>query len=138
MEKFSKLLEQKAKSQKPMSGPEKDAKLKAVHKMRKMAADEMASPLKSLKKVTVASDKPEGLAAGLDKAKEMVGGHDDPAMAKLEEETGEDLDNDNEMGEDSAHAEKVLGHDEKEPEDMSPEELKHKIEELQALLKMKM
>lgn len=132
MEHFKKLLEKRAGSQKPMNDLELGAKKRAVQEMRKMAADEMAIPLKGLKKVTVASDSPEGVKTGLDKAKEMLSsGEHDPDMEGLEEEMGEDLDHDNEAGEDPEHAEKVLG--EKEAP-MSEEELDEKIQEL---LKMK-
>lgn len=141
MEKFAKLLQSKAKSQKPMSGPEMDAKKRAVHEMRKMASDEMATPLHNLKKVTVASNSPEGVKVGLDKAKEMLNSHEEgspeeeasesPEMEKLEEETGEDLDRDNEEGEDPEHVENVLDHD------MSPQEIQEKIMELQKLLAAK-
>lgn len=147
MSKIHELLQKKAKEQsKPLGGPEKDAKLRAVKEMRKMASDEMSGPLKSLKKVTVASDSPQGLEHGLDKAKEIMHGGEqdeqDPDMEHLEEETGEDLDHDNEEGEPAEHAEKVLGH-EAEPEhgdeddDLSPEEIQAKIAELEALLKAK-
>lgn len=131
MKKFAELLESKAKVQKPMHSAEKDAKLKAIHEMRKMASDEMAMPLKNLKKVTVASDSSEGVKKGLEKAKEMMGQHE-PMMEKAEEEAGEDLDKDMEMGEE--HAE---GMGEVDPEDMSPEELQEMIQELQKVLAAK-
>ena len=113
MDKFAKLLESKAKSQKPMMGPEKDAKLRAVQEMRQMASDEMAMPLKNLKKVTVASDSPKGLSEGLEKAEDIVEGSEGMMEEGME------------MGE------------EKLPEEMSPEELEAKIQELQELLAVK-
>ena len=149
MDKFKQMLQMKAKDAKPMSNLEKNAKLKAVHQMRKMATDEMSEPLKNLKKVTVASNEPEGLKMGLEKAKQMLG--HDPEMEQMEEETGEDLDHDNEEGEDPAHQMKVMGHEEGSPEEeasespeeekaeeeMSPEELQAKIHELQMMLQEK-
>jgi ribosomal protein L29 len=134
MEKFAKLLESKAKSQKPMSGPEKDAKLRAVHEMRKMASDEMATPLKHLKKVTVASNDPEGLKSGLDKAKQMLeGSPEEEASESPKDEMIEDQhgDSDAEMQDEG----EVPDH--QEAEQMSPEELQAKIMELQKLLAAK-
>lgn len=135
MEKFEKLLEKKAKSQKPMSNVEKDAKLRAIHEMRKMATDEMALPLKGIKKVTVASDSPEGVKKGLEKAKEMLGHEAGPEAHALDEampghEESEELETSAEH-----EAEGVEG--EAAEEEMSPEEIQAKIDELQALLKAK-
>lgn len=138
MKHFKDVLEKKAASQKPMGNLEKSAKLRAIQDMRKMASDEMVVPLKGLKKVTVASNSPEGVEAGLEKARAMVSEHkDSPEMQALEEEMGEDLDHDMEMGEDSEHAEHVLGEEDEEATEMSPEEMQAKIAELEALLKAK-
>lgn len=125
MEKFAKLLESKARTQKPMSSPEKTAKMRAIHEMRKMASDEMALPLKNLKKVTVASDSPEGVKEGLDKAQDMMG---HMAEGSPEEEMLESPEM--EMSESGEH-------EEKSEEEMSPEELQMKIMELQKLLDTK-
>jgi hypothetical protein len=125
MDKFTKLLENKAKTQKPMSGPEKSAKLRAVQDMRKMASDEMAMPLKNLKKVTVASNTPEGVQTGLEKAKEMLEGGSEETSESQHEAMMEG----DEMGEHSL--------EEKDPEEMSPEELEMKIAELEKLLSVK-
>lgn len=56
----------------PMSGPEKDGKLAALAKLAGGAQDEMGKKLGSLKKVTVASNTPEGLQVGLKKAEDMA------------------------------------------------------------------
>lgn len=131
MEKFHKLLENKAKSQKPMSSPEKDAKLRAIQEMRKMASDEMAVPLHGLKKVTVASNNPEGIKEGLDKAKELMDHpHDSEPMEH--DEIGDD---ESEESPEEEQSEEVP--DEKDADDMSPEELQMKIAELQKILAMK-
>lgn len=130
MEKFAKLLESKAKMQKPMSSPEKDAKMRAVHEMRKMASDEMVEPLKNLKKVTVASNDSQGLKSGLDKAKEMLSsGHG--LEGSPEEEASESPEQEMQEGEQGEIP------DQKDAEQMSPEELQAKIMELQQLLAAK-
>jgi hypothetical protein len=114
MEKLIKLMEKKAKSQKEMMPLEKDAKVRAVQAMRKMASDEMAGPLKQLgaKKVSVMADSEEGLKEGLEKAEEIV---EEGLPKKLDSEEGEE-----EMGE-------------MEEECKSPEEVDAKIAELEAL-----
>ena len=114
MKKLIELMEKKAKSQKDMMPLEKDAKVKAVQAMRKMASDEMAGPLKQLgaKKVSVMADSEEGLKEGLEKAEEIV---EEGLPKKLDSEEGEE-----EMGE-------------MEEECKSPEEVDAKIAELEAL-----
>ena len=85
MDKFEKLL-QKKKKDKPMSDVAKDAKMSVVKDLQQMASDAMRTGLKGgLKKVTVASDSPEGLKAGLEKAEEIVEKKDE--MEGDEEET---------------------------------------------------
>lgn len=105
-----------------------DAKMNMLKDLRKMAGNMMGEDLKGkmdgMKKVTVAAPDEESLKAGLDKAKEVV--EKDP-MEMLEEDTGEDLDMDNEQGEPEAHKEAVMG-------DMSHDEIKKQIEELQKKL----
>ena len=143
-DKFAKLLEKKKKEGKTLNPLERDAKMSVMNDMKQMASDEMGDRLKGLKKVTVASDSAPGLSEDLDKAKELLGDHDqeDPDMEKLEEETGEDLDHDNEEGEPLEHQEQVLGHEdgqeEHEDADLSPEEIEQKIQKLMLLKKSKM
>ena len=48
------------------------AKKKVVSAIRDWAKGEMGNKLKGMQKVTVASDSPEGLKKGLEKAEEMV------------------------------------------------------------------
>tara|TARA_R110000868_G_scaffold66014_10_gene197044 strand:+ start:3846 stop:4304 length:459 start_codon:yes stop_codon:yes gene_type:complete len=72
--KLDKLMEKKKKD-KPMSDMAKEAKMSVVKEMQAMAAGAMKDGLKGgLKKVTVASDSPEGLKEGLDKAKQIADG----------------------------------------------------------------
>lgn len=113
-DKFLKLLEKKRGESKSMRPLEKDAKMRAVHQMRKMASDEMVEPLKGLKKVTVASDSSEGLKTGLDKAEDLI----ESKMSEMPDE---------EEVMDSAKEE--MG----EEELQSPEEIDAKIKELEAL-----
>lgn len=56
-----------------MSENSKKAKLVALKEAHGMAKKMMEDDLKGLKKVTVASDSPEGLKAGLEKAEDMIG-----------------------------------------------------------------
>ena len=56
---------------------EKEAKLNAIHGMKKMAGDMMADDMKGMQKVTVAAPDKELLAKGLDKAKEVLGHSED-------------------------------------------------------------
>ena len=169
MHPFNKLMEKKMKegAHKQMSPVEKQAKMNAVKDMRKHVSDQMAEPLHSLKKVSVASDSPEGLQAGLEKAKQVVqqgpdmgddgsqmladGGfpnekfpkqddgmagslHDDD-LEGLEEETGDDLEHDDERGEPVGHVAQVMeGHAEQHASDLNehstPDEIEAKIQEL--------
>jgi hypothetical protein len=168
MHPFNKLIaKKKAEGMKPMSPVEKQAKMGVIQDMRKMASDSMASPLHDLKKVSVASNSPQGLAMGLDKAKQIVshnpeddeqglahGGEvenhapgmdeNDPdhdsgdlhhaSMEGLEEETGDDLDHDNESGEDVDHIAKMdESHAEAHASDLeqlSPEDIDKRMQEL--------
>jgi len=101
-----------------------DAKMNMLKDLRKMAGNMMGEDIKGkmdgMKKVTVAAPDEESLKAGLEKAKEVV--EKDP-MEMLEEDTGEDMDMDNEAGE----LEPTMG-------DMSHDEIKKQIEELQKKL----
>ncbi len=156
MHPFNKLMQKKKMEGKEMSPVERQAKMNVVHEMRKMASDEMSEPLKNMKKVSVASNSPEGLKEGLDKAKQVVSGQGmahgglaeshapgmeedasnpgGPDMESLEEETGDDLDHDNEEGESLEHAQAVLGgHDEGHDSPMSPDEIDARIMELMKL-----
>ena len=90
-----------------------------------MGAD--SDKVKGLKKVTVASNSPEGLKHGLDKAKEIVANPDaESELADTSEEGGE-LEEGSEDEESSESAE--LEHDEQEIDD-----LKAQIEALKAKL----
>lgn len=112
MDKLMKLMEKKASSQKKMSPIEKDAKVRAVEAMRKFASDEMAGPLKGLKKVSVAASDDEGLKKGLEKAEEIVEGGLPSEKEMMDEEETSEMD-----------------------EYESPEEVDAKIAELEALKK---
>lgn len=90
-------------------GMKKDAKLNVLKHLRKMASDMMGDDVKGgmMKKVTVAAPTTEALKEGLDKAEEVV-----------EEMPGEEADYTDDM----------------DMENCTPEELKAKIAELQAML----
>lgn len=112
MGKMESLFAKKKKDGKEMSSMEKDAKMSVVHDMKKMAMDAMGDKLKGLKKVSVASDSPEGLKMGLEKAKELVTSHpnspesDNDNSPENEEEVGETEESpEEEQSEDSAMSE---------------------------------
>ena len=71
-----------------MSPEQKSAKLSALDGMRSEMENLIGNDLKSkgMKKVTVASDDKQGLASGLDKAKEMLGSSEEESseMGDLE------------------------------------------------------
>jgi hypothetical protein len=64
-----------------LSDGEKKAKLQALMGMKDLANSHMGNKLKNLKKVTVASNSPEGLKAGLHKAEDMADPNDSDAAA---------------------------------------------------------
>lgn len=119
------LMNMKSKG-KPLSDREKEAKMKVVEAMRDMATSEMSGKLKGLKKVTVASSDEKGLAAGLEKAKEMIarkggeGSEISDALAEGEEESLEASD------EEEVAEESVI-------DSMSEQEVEEKLAELMAL-----
>jgi hypothetical protein len=96
-----------------LSNLEKDAKSSVLRDLSDQAGKAMAGKLSGLKKVSVASESPEGLKAGLEKAKELVGQM--PRADEASEPEGE-------------MSEEMEGY-----ENMSPEELDMAIQELQAL-----
>jgi len=106
----------KKKNKEPMSDMEKKAKMGVLGSLRDEMSGMMSDKLKSLKKVSVASDTKEGLKKGLEKAEEMV------ERAPGDEETKEEVP----MGE--------AGESEEEYEAMSKEELDSEIKEMEAHL----
>ena len=125
----------------PLTENEKKAKMHVVKAMRDMAEQAMGEKLNGLKKVTVASNDKEGLKAGLEKAKELIGQHSGDSVEEAEEETCEDLDHDMEEGEPESHKEAVMGDeygmspsgsDVAPGDEMTEEELNMKLQELMA------
>ena len=115
-----KMLKQMKGKESKMSSHEKDAKMGVLSHLRDMAQESMGSKLHGLKKVSVMSDKPEGLEMGLAKAKELV--------KHLEEGSSEE-----EMSE-SPDVEASEGSEqEMSEEEMTPEEIDAQIEHLMAL-----
>lgn len=75
--KFNEMLAKKRK----MKPAEKHAKMSVLHDLKGALADDMGDKLGGLKKVSVMSNSPQGMQAGLDKAKMMADGSpQDPAM----------------------------------------------------------
>lgn len=97
MEDMRKMLGRKKEAD-PM---QKEAKLSALKGLRDEMSDMMRGDLSDkMNKVTVAAKDKEGLAHGLDKAKELLEGSpeeeasESPEMERMEEESGEDSDSD--------------------------------------------
>lgn len=76
---YDKFLKKKMMSQAAdsamMGDDEKQAKMSVLNQLRDMANQELGGKLKGIKKVSVMSNSPEGLEAGLDKAKDVVEDH---------------------------------------------------------------
>lgn len=132
MKKFEEVL----KNGKKMSPLAAKAKQKALQDLGDDMMDMGSDKIKNLKKVTVASDSPEGIKKGLELAKKVVAKKNGALeeMGDFEEESA-----DHEAGESEGEelAEHESGAEEKEPEEMSEEELKAEIAKLQELLKEK-
>lgn len=74
--KFRQMLDKK----RDMKPSEKHAKMGVLKDLKSSLADSMGDKLDGMKKVSVMSDSPEGLSAGLDKAKMMAGQSQDPSQ----------------------------------------------------------
>ena len=72
-----------------MGSNEKEAKLSALMGLKEEMQKLMGDDVKGLKKVTVASDSPDGLEKGLEKAKEMLGSEEVALGSEKEEESSE-------------------------------------------------
>lgn len=117
MDKLMKLMEKKGKKISPI---EQRAKSDVLAKLRGEASDSMGEKLNGLKKVSVAAPDEEGLKAGLDKAKELLG-----------EDQEDDEASEYEVSEpDAAPSEK---NEEDMYKDCTPEELQEKIDMLTKL-----
>lgn len=129
MEKFERMLEKKKKSGKEMSDVEQEAKMGVVKAMRDMASEQMGKKLGGLKKITVASDSPQGLKEGLAKVKDMMG------LAKEGQE-------EDESGVEAMDDDQIADSGEESPEDedaelanMSEDEINIQLEKLMAMKK---
>ena len=112
---------------KGMSPNAKKAKLTALKEAHGMAKKMMEDDLKGLKKVTIASDSPEGLKAGLEKAEDLIEGEveDSSCEACEGEGCGECEESEDESSDEES---------EDEQPELSEDELEAKIAEL---MKMK-
>lgn len=80
-----KKMKNKKKSE-SMSDSEKNAKMKVVDEMEKMADDAMSDSFKNgMKKVTVAADSKEGIKQGLESAKKLLNGDSIESKEELTE-----------------------------------------------------
>lgn len=84
---MSKSFEEVLKKAKPLSDDGVKAKAAMLKKMMEMVKGGVGEELKGLKKVTVASDSPEGIEAGLEKAKELIAHETEETPAEEKSET---------------------------------------------------
>jgi hypothetical protein len=111
MDKFDKLLMKKKKEGREMSPEEQSAKMNVLKDLKSQMSKHMAD---GIKKVTVASDSPEGLKEGLEKAEDLVESKLSPESPDMED------------SEDSEDEEEMVA---------SPEEIDAKIQKLMELKK---
>jgi hypothetical protein len=94
------------KSMKKNGNPALEGKLAAVKELRDLASsliqDGIGGKLKGLKEIKVASNSPEGLKKGLEKAKEMVS-HESPEDESMEMPEGEELESSEEEASESKY-----------------------------------
>lgn len=133
--KMMQMLMQKKEEGKMLSPMEMKAKMGVLDALDAMCSDEMGSKLSPLKKVTVASDSPQGLESGLDKAKSLLG--DDHESDDSEETHGDELADEDmdDMGDEDGHEEMLADSspEDEESDSMSPEEIDAQIAHLMAL-----
>lgn len=120
---------------KKLSPIEIKAKSGVLEQLKKDMQDMMGEKVAGLKKVTVASNDPKGLEQGLQKAKEMIHGGDEPDSYLPESQDMEEMEEspeheasespEEEMSEHKDHMSMALGEDED-----SEESLDAKIQEL--------
>lgn len=128
---FEKLIAKKKAEGKDMSPAHEKAKGTVLSDLMDHLEGMGMDKVKGLKKVTVASDSKEGLAKGLDKAKEIA------TQAPDSEEGSEDESaegSDAEEASESPAMEASEGEEGEAEEEKSPEEMKSEIEELKAEL----
>lgn len=84
---FVDLMKRKMAEQKdhPADPKKLEAKASVVKDLMSSLKDLMANDIKGVKKVTVASDSPEGLKAGLNKAEDLIEKKDDLMPDEMEE-----------------------------------------------------
>jgi len=129
---------------KDMPAHEKDAKMSVVKHLRDMAMGAMKDKMAPKHQVSVASNSPEGLQAGLDVAQKVAGqdSNSDDSSAPAMHEGGnvpehKSLNEEDEMVHDAENPEHdaLSAHEEHDPdEDMDEDELNAKLEKL---MKMK-
>lgn len=110
MDEMMKQLMAKKGAQK-MSTEDQQAKLDVIKELLEMATQAMGGKIKGgmdeMQKVSVMAPDKKSLLEGLGMAQDIAGG--DPETEELEEQTGQDLDGDNEEGESADHVAKVEG-----------------------------
>lgn len=141
-EMFKKLMEKKKEKDGPMSAHRKDARDSVLGDLMKNMDGRDSGKL-GMKKVSVMSDSKEGLAHGLDKAKELVG-HPDANDSTDDDQNEENLESpeveEAEHGsgtEDQPEMHAPENAEPREHEHKSPEELMSEIKRLKAELAAK-
>jgi hypothetical protein len=128
---------------KKMSPNSKKAKLTVLNELKKLSSDAMKEDLAGMKKVTVASNSPEGLKKGLEKAEKMIEGKEEkdcstcpgcPECQKDDDSEGEERSKDSKIGHDEL---KMMAGMEDEQEDSEPMDIDELEQKIQELMKMK-
>lgn len=132
---FVELLKKKAaeQSKSPVDSKVLDAKKNVVKEIMDMLKGGMSDQMKGLKKVTVASDSPEGLEKGLNKAQEIIGSasEDAPEEEEMSDKHPSMMHN---MEESLEPSEEEMSEDESSEDEIA--ELEKKLAELKAKKKM--
>lgn len=97
--------------------------MELIQEMQQILGSKMHGDMDSMQKVTVAAPDKDSLEAGLAKAQEMMS-PDDPTMEKMEEDSGEDIDGDQEAGEPAEHVANMASDKIEDDEDKKPKKKK--------------
>lgn len=137
MGKLEQLMEKKASGAKEIDPAYKDAKMNMLKALRNEMSQMISGDLKGAKKVEVQSDSPEGLADGLDKAKDIIAGEEGLDGDSEEQLSDDDLGHgaDESFG-DSSGMEEASPEASHEEMDMSDEDMAH-LEAMLAAAKAK-
>lgn len=140
MSPLEQLIMKKMQEGKKMSPMEQQAKMDNLDALKNEMHGMMKGHLEGPAKVEIAADSPEGLKAGLDKAKDVVGG-DMPGAEDMDDgaDDSDKPEDDMDMKDDDAHPPGDMIEEDIEHEDAAGELSSDEIDQLQMLLaKLKM